>query len=313
MNIQFAEPLSRGFHRMKVALFKPFDVKKWFVVGFTAFLAGLLDGGGGGGGKGDYGIKNNVDDFGDILEAPYHALNWLQDNPEWALLIFFIAGLIFLFIVFLTWVSSRGKFMFVDNVVHDRALVAQPWREYTREGNSLFIWRLFYGLLCFAIIIGFLFQTWRSAYDLYYDDYHFPWLFFVKMGILLLLLVLFLSYIELLLNEFVVAVMYKHRLGVMQAWSRLLTIHWTYLPQFILFGLFWLLLSIAAFILVIIAALLTCCLGLILLIIPYINAVVLLPLSFTFRSFSLEFLAQFGDEYNVFSDNQTFTAPHAVG
>lgn len=311
MNIQFAEPLSRGFNRMKMALFKPFDLKKWFVIGFTAFLAGLLDGGGGG--HGDYGIKNNMDDFGDVLEAPYYAMNWLRDNPEWAVLIVFLAGLLFLFFVFLTWVSSRGKFMFVDNVVQNRALIAQPWREYARESNSLFIWRLFYGLFCFAIIIAFVVHVWRSAYDLYYADYHFPWLFFVKMGMLLLLIILVLSYIELLLDEFVVAIMYKHRIGVMPAWSRFLSIHWAYLPQFILFGLFWLLLGIAAFVVIVFAALLTCCIGVIFLIIPYVNAVVLLPVSCTFRSFSLEFLAQFGDNYNVYSATQAFTAPHAVG
>lgn len=309
MNIQYADPLARGYNRMKNALFNPFDLRKWFVLGFTAFLAGLLDGGG----KGDYGIKKNVDDFGDILEAPYRAWNWLQDNPEWLILIFFILACVFIFVVFLTWVSSRGKFMFLDNVVYNRALVAQPWREFSHESNSLFIWRLFYGLFCFALITSFVFQIWRSAYGLYYEDYNFPWVFFIKMGALLILMILVLAYIELLLNEFVVAIMYKHRISVMQAWSRFLAIHWNNLLQFFLFGIFWLLLAIGAFIIVVVAGVLTCCVGFLFLLIPYINAVVLLPFSFTFRSFSLEFLGQFGEEFNVFSNNPSFTAPHAAG
>lgn len=203
--------------------------------------------------------------------------------------------------------------MFVDNIVHDRALVAQPWREYSAEGNSLFIWRLFFGLFSFAIIIGFLFQVWQSTSELYYDNYQVPWLFFLKMGFLLLLVILLLSYIGLLLNEFIVAIMYKQRITATQAWSRFLNIHWANLLQFFGFALLWLVFGFAAFILIMIAGLLTCCLGFLLLIIPYINAVVLLPVSFTFRSFSLEFLAQFGDEYNVFSSEQFPTAPDAVG
>ena len=43
MQIRFIDPLSRGWGRMKKALFQPFDMKKWFLVGFTAFLAGLAD------------------------------------------------------------------------------------------------------------------------------------------------------------------------------------------------------------------------------------------------------------------------------
>ena len=52
MNIRYLDPLSRAWGRMKKALFSPFNLKKWFVVGFTAFLAGLTEGPGGGGGNG---------------------------------------------------------------------------------------------------------------------------------------------------------------------------------------------------------------------------------------------------------------------
>ncbi|MCK7483486.1 MAG: hypothetical protein M0C28_45465 [Candidatus Moduliflexus flocculans] len=43
MTIQFMEPLNRAWNRMKIALFKPFDLHKWFVIGFNAFLAGMMD------------------------------------------------------------------------------------------------------------------------------------------------------------------------------------------------------------------------------------------------------------------------------
>jgi hypothetical protein len=46
----------------------------------------------------------------------------------------------------------------------------------------------------------------------------------------------------------------------------------------------------------------TCCIGFLLLIIPYIGSVVLLPVSYTLRAFSLEYFAQFGDEYQLFPE-----------
>ena len=49
MTIQFLEPLNRAWDRMKTALFRPFDLHKWFVFGFSAFLAGMMDASNGGG------------------------------------------------------------------------------------------------------------------------------------------------------------------------------------------------------------------------------------------------------------------------
>ena len=312
MQVEYAEPLSKGYNHMKKALFQPFDMKKWFIVGFTAFLAGLTDcdNHGGGGNSGGDGLHS----FADILEAPYTAWNWLQDNPGWSMLIFFGIAVLFALYILFTWISSRGKFMFLDNVVHDRALIAQPWREFGSLSNSLFIWRLFYGLFCLAIIISFIVHVWRSAYGLYYDDFNdVPWAFLIRMGLLLLFMILVLSYIDLLLNEFVVPVMYKNRINVLQAWGLFLEIHWAHFLQFLFFALIWLVMSVAVVILVIFAGLLTCCLGFLLLALPYINTVVLLPVIYTFRSFSLEFLTQFGGKYDVFSNDQQMAAPHAVG
>lgn len=43
---QYIAPTSRAFGRMTTILFRPFDLGKWFVLGFSAWLATLLDGGG---------------------------------------------------------------------------------------------------------------------------------------------------------------------------------------------------------------------------------------------------------------------------
>ena len=50
--ISVRQPLSNAWQRMKDLLFRPFSFKIWFVLGFTAWLAGLASRSGGGGGFG---------------------------------------------------------------------------------------------------------------------------------------------------------------------------------------------------------------------------------------------------------------------
>ncbi len=47
MNISVTDPIGRAIERTKRILFRPFQWRKWFVLGFCAFLAQLGEGGGG--------------------------------------------------------------------------------------------------------------------------------------------------------------------------------------------------------------------------------------------------------------------------
>jgi len=112
------------------------------------------------------------------------------------------------------------------------------------------------------------------------------------------------GFISLFLKDFVVPIMYKHRVGVIKGWGIYLKLLSSHFFAFIGFGLFKFILGIAVFIGVLLFALMTCCIGLLVLIIPYIGAVLILPVSYTFRAFSIEFLAQFGDNFNVLPPNE---------
>ena len=47
MQIAYFEPLNLAWERMKHILWRPFDLAKWLVLGFSVWLAGLVDGAGG--------------------------------------------------------------------------------------------------------------------------------------------------------------------------------------------------------------------------------------------------------------------------
>ena len=140
MNISPVDPIGPAWDRMVNILFRPFDVKKWLLLGFCSFLAHCGEGGGG----------NIPSEIGDVFEegGAYPELsamvvNWVQDNMALAIAGIFIVGMMVLALtVFVTWISSRGKFMMLDGIIRNRGAVQEPWVEYRAEGNSLTVFRL---------------------------------------------------------------------------------------------------------------------------------------------------------------------------
>jgi hypothetical protein len=300
MIIQYIAPFSRGWKRMEMILFKPFNLGKWFALGFTAFLAQLLRTGGGGGfnfrfSKGDL-------DWDEFFELPWRIIEWLSQHPIWTAVI--IVGLFIAIVLFvvLAWLSSRGMFMFLDNVVHDRSLIVKPWGEFRTVSDSLFLWRLVFSIISFIISMGFMVVAFFVARNIYLGGYGFvSYLMMILAGVLIgLLLFLVIGYIWMFLNNFVVPIMYKSGSMVNDAWRTFLMLFGKHPWHFILYGVFIFGLYILAAIGIVICGLITCCCGFILLMIPYIGSVLMLPVSVTFRALSLEFLEQFGDEYKIF-------------
>jgi hypothetical protein len=283
---------------MKLALFKPFDIHKWFVVGFNAFLAGLVESRNGS----SVGRSHGDMTFRKFLYFPDRAWDWLTSHPGWFIAIGFLALVVIAVGIVLLWLSSRGKFMFLDNVVHNHAEIARPWREFRKEGDSLFLWRLVFGFVSFAIFVAFIVNFFVGARQLYDVGFgrRVPILFLVGMGLAFLLLLIVIGYISLFLNDFVVPIMGKDRLSTVAGWRRFLPLLGHHPFHFILYGLLIFVLYVLFVVLVIFAGLVTCCIGWLLLVIPYIGTVVTLPFWYTLRAFSLEFLAQFGPEYVVF-------------
>jgi len=302
MNISYSQPLSLGFQRMKKALFQPFDISKWFRVGFTAWLAGMTDCQGSSGGNSNNGGSPDWDQFFNFPDTAWH---WLMDHPIWSNLILVGIVLLFIIITVIIWISSRGKFMFLYNVVLDKQDISKPWHEYRKEGNSLFLFNLFYSWAALAVFLIILIYSFLGAKELYFGEYTNVAVFgaVAKMILLFILYLITFGYISLFMKDFVVPIMYKHRIGILHAWGKFLQLFARKFFYFLFYGLFIFVLGIGVVMGVLFFALITCCIGLLLIAIPYIGSVILLPVSYTFRAFSIEFLAQFGRELNVLEDD----------
>jgi len=262
--IRYWQPLERAFDRMRHILFEPFNLVTWMVLGFSAWLAHLAGGGGSGG--------NFSGSPGDIGETCSKGMSSILDHVVLIPLVAFAGLVVLALIALMLWLSSRGKFIFLDNVVNCRAEITTPWHRFKKLGDSLFLWRAaFVAIVIVVIVAGMLIPAIPAAVlsggsfeDLSIFAMTSWGIFF---GLVVLVVVVASLFVSLFLDAFVVPIMYRFDLSATEACLSVL------------------------------ACLLTCCIAAL----PYIGTVVLLPLWVTYRYFSLEWLAQFDSGFDVFS------------
>ena len=297
MQIAYFAPLNLAWERMKHILWRPFDLSKWVVLGFSAWLAGLADGSGGGGWKWvmDNGDFNGGSPFGS------HGNGWegASDLLLWLPLLFVIIMAVAAILLVILWVSSRSKFIFLDNVVHNRAEIVEPWHRLRDLGNSLFLWRLGYVVCCglIALILILLFLAPAATFS--FSD-ALAGLSYAAMMLGILVMIAFgivAAFVALLLEGFVIPIMYKFEIKATEAWSYFLPWLKTRPLSFFLYGLFVLGLGLCFAVFFSMICVLTCCV----VALPFIGTVIMLPIWVAYRLFSVEFLAQFDPGFDLFT------------
>ena len=287
--IEIFKPFGEAFELTNKILFQPFDVKKWFVIAFAAFLSGHFAGVG----------FNFPSPFGNFQGhratqgvIPPHLEDW---KPWLAVAIVLFALLVLVFIIVVAWLKARGNFIFTDCVVRNQAAIAVPWREYRKEGNSYFLFLLtvmlvvllLAALMASLIWLGWLKQrTGETQSITFIGLIVFLFVFWVSIAI-------FVS----IATYFMVPVMYRRRCRAMEAFRDVTLLISHNLGSFVLFCLFGVVLILAVLVIGAIMTCATCCLAAL----PYVGTVILLPLFVCLRAFGLVFLRQFGPEYDVWA------------
>jgi hypothetical protein len=289
MAVAYAVPLERAWQRMVLLLFKPFRLAVWLVLGFAAFIGANWRGGFGFGGSS---WRRGWDDPNPVL--------WVRnalDEPFWVGF-FLAAGLVLLAIgLVLAWVFARGAFVFLDDVLRARIAIVEPWQRFARQGNSLFLWRLALGLLG-LLLAGLLLLFWLPVIRVAWQGGEPGWpeiwpgltATFAAVPVFLLFAV-----VQVLLDHFVVPVMWAHGLTTNDAWRRFLPVLRAHPGPFVVYVLILIGLGIATVAAVLAFGAVTCCCGFCLLAIPYVGSVITLPITVFLRALGPEFLSQFGD------------------
>src|SRR5215471_15645473 len=142
--IQIFKPVGEAFELMKKILFQPFELKKWFIIGFAAWLANL-----GGGGSFNYPYNER---------EKAHKLNeTIGQIPHSVLItgICVLVAVVLVLVVLFAWLRARGRFMFIDCIAKNRGAIAAPWREFRTEGNSYFLFSLV-AAVCLVLLAALL-------------------------------------------------------------------------------------------------------------------------------------------------------------
>jgi hypothetical protein len=312
--VSVTTPVNDAIERVKWMLFRPFDIGKWFVIGFCAWLAQLGESGGGfhgyfGSGRGGARGSTHV-----IREGMDDAMHYVMQNLYWlipaalAVLIVIIAwGILH------TWLNSRGRFMFLHCVALNRAEIQRPWSEYAGEGNSLFWFRFVLGLcgmlLMLPLLGGILFIVGRMLYR--ETANHEGILLAAALGLVWIAIALCFALIQKFTKDFVVPIMYLRRTKCLAAWREFYELLGANVWRFVLYILFQIVLVLVIGLLVLAVVLVTCCLAGCVMALPYVGTVLLLPVFVFKRSYSLYYLAQYGPNYSVFPPPAAPFAPPA--
>jgi membrane-anchored glycerophosphoryl diester phosphodiesterase (GDPDase) len=323
--INFTRAFDSAWERMHVILFRPFDFGKWCALGLSAFLAGFLQGGNG------FNTSFNTPNFRrdatyNFTPAPAPKLDFDQFNAtinhamaglQIGFIIAFalvIIGLIFGFILLIYWLGARGQFMFLDNIVRNRGAISRPWQDYRRQANSLLVFylvlilislMLFLPILGVALVMGLPLlehHRWPEGWEI---------MGFTTLGLVYIAVATVFGFIVFVFREFGIPLMFRNGLPARPAFWASMNLVRQHTGSIALFVL----LRIAIFIGVAILSLIICCVTLPCCCLgqwPYVGTVILLPVLIYVKCFTLDCLAQFGPEYDVWTVDVPPTAPGSL-
>lgn len=299
-NVSVIEPINLAFERVRQLLFRPFDLSKWFIIGFCAWLSTL--GERGFSGRFNSGA-NSSNPRADIRQQWYHARDFMRDNLYWILPLA-IGIIIFLLVLgaLLIWLNSRGKFMFLYCVALDRAEVREPWNRFAQSANSLFWFRLVLSLIGMVMTLPVIIVIILAAGSMFLHNTWNPGGIMALVGLVMGLIIIGLCFalVRKLTMDFVVPLMYLRGKLCLDAWGEFWQLLRANIGEFVLYLLFQIVIALAIGVIVLMVVLMTCCLAGCVLAIPYIGTVLFLPVLVFKRSYSLYYLAQYGPSYNVF-------------
>lgn len=305
--VSVIEPIGPAFGKVKTILFSPFDLRKWFVIGFCAWLAYLGKGGGGGGNGGGRGGGPS-----EAREAFGEAKGFVLENMAWIIPVALIGVMliIVLWLVF-TWLSSRGRFMFLHCVAQNKDEVKVPWTKFQQHANSLFLFRIILGLIGFAAIgLPLLLAGGLIAITMANNGYVAATVLGIVMIVLVIVVIaIVLTVIGKFTTDFVVPIMFLRTTSCIAGWREFLTILSVNKARFALYILFQIVIGLAIGAIVLTAAFVTCCCAACILALPYIGTVLMLPVLVFKRAYSLLYLGQFGPEFDVFRPETEMALP----
>ncbi len=190
--------------------------------------------------------------------------------------------------------------MLLDNIVRNRGAITWPWQHYARQGNNLFVFLIILFLISLAVIVPIGVIGLLMALPLIR---HHHWPVGAELGIFILLGLAYLAFAVVfsvaffIFRAFGIPLMFRNGLTAWAAFIASMKLFQAHIGSMLIFILLRIALFLALAVVSVIICCATCCIGTL----PYIGTVVLLPAIIYIRCFTLDCLAQFGPEYDVWT------------
>lgn len=284
------DALGEAISHMREKLF-PFSFAGWITLGFVSLLESCGSGSGGGG------LQNKMSrpgSYEDPTQLAEDALAWIAAH-----MIIFVSVLMVAMVLSLLfmWLRSRTIFVYIDDVASGRFDLVRPWGEHGARADSFFILSVIvqgasFILLVLIIGLGGFFVLWARASEWGAGA--------LLMGVLpiafvFVLAILVAAVLNMVLRDFVAPLQIARNVGAREAGAVFLTLLARSPGLLIGYALLKFAVSIAVSLMVAIACVLTCCIG----VLPLIHQTLFQPVYYAERAWSLKLLAQMGE--NVFT------------
>ena len=288
--------LSHAFVYMKEVLFRSSSIAHWFSLGFCLWISQM----------GSRGLSvnppirikpdemNSLAAFKGMVDESLKSLSTSLSDPEMlsGLAVTLLVSLAFAFLFL--WLESRGIFMFLYRWYRPDASISEAWMQSRRNNRSFFLWRACYSLVMIFFSAGLSVFLWKAVAEPYLaagcvwqQTIEQP-LMIAGFGFLTLSLVGLA--VKEILYDFVAPIMDAQDVGANEAWKAVFSLC-NYHPLGVV-GYFAVkavcALAVAGGIGLLLVC--TCCMAIIPLAMPFIGSVILLPVSFLFRGYSLFYL-----------------------
>lgn len=231
-------------HTNKIC-FKPFKLNKWLKLGFINLLIGGGASGGGSGGGSNFNLGNS----GKTSQPPeivQKIIIWCKDNQSIVIAGISILVLLFIGIILLfTWLASVFNFIFLDNVIQNKALIKEPFHRLKPKGWSYFWWNIGFGLIVLftlgvAVGLPILLLIWSKPPGV-----------IIAFGVIYLItaflaIITTSAVIGILTRDFILPVMYLENLKILAAWKKYIPTLKTHIGQTVIYLLLKIVVGIAA-------------------------------------------------------------------
>ncbi|RMH55933.1 MAG: hypothetical protein D6679_10515 [Candidatus Hydrogenedentota bacterium] len=274
----------------KEILFRPFDVGRWFLLGFVTFLQAL---GQGCGVNLNFNVPlDDVEKGGNLPDIRPFLEKIREHLPVVVVVAVLLVCLLLLLLLLFQWLSSRGTFAYLHIVLNRAYSLGEAWSARVSEAHSFFLGRIVFGFL--AGLTLFLLVLPALAVLLSHRGHH-SWtpgmiaVIFVSF-LLVFVFAIFVAVFFLFLVDFIAPIQYRESLSFLPAIRRFREYLSAAPGVFVVYVLLKLLLSVGIGLLLCVGGFLTCCLLFCALIIPVLSQTILQPWHLFLRLWPIKLL-----------------------